>query len=162
MDLTCSKFNVVLNMRISFIRKMAHPGSKTADILTILVISVSLKLHSDNNPVVIRPVVIVYVVTANIASVDFPHLCQTRRGHKINWWHKKVRRWSFVCPHHIRVQLHSVLMLTPDGSEWLTSCPSCFNSGRDPGRATESVWTFWRRKKNSCPYRDLTPRLFAP
>jgi len=72
-------------MRMSSIRRMAHPGSKTADILTILLISVSLKLHSDNNPFFIRPVAIVYIVTANIASVDLPHLCQTRQGHKINW-----------------------------------------------------------------------------
>ena len=61
---------------------MAHPGSKTADIWTTLFISVSLKLHTDNNPVVIRPVAIVYIVTANIASVDLSHLCQTRQGTK--------------------------------------------------------------------------------
>jgi len=52
---------------------------------------------------------------------------------------------------YIGVQLHSLLMLTLDGGEWVTSCPSCLTPGRDPGRAKETVWTFWRRKI-SCPY----------
>ena len=102
--------------------------------------------YDPGNPFFIRPVAIVYIVTANIASGDLPHLCQTRQGHGINWWRKKVRRWSFVCPHPIEIQLHSFLMLTLDGGERLTSCPSCFTPGRDPGRAKESVWTIWRRK----------------
>ena len=53
-------------------------------------------------------------------------------------------------------------MLTPDGSEWLTSCTSCFNSGRDPGRATESVWTFWRRKKKTLAPTEIWLPDYSP
>jgi len=75
MDLTCTKFNVAVNMRIFCIRGITYPGSKTAHTLTLLSISVSLRLHSDNNPFFIRPVATVYIVTVNIAFVDLPHLC---------------------------------------------------------------------------------------
>jgi len=62
---------------------------------------------------------------------------------------------------YIGVQLHSLVMLTLDGGKWLTSCPNCLTPGRDPGEATELVWTFWRRK-NLLPLPRFDSQIIRP
>jgi hypothetical protein len=62
-----------------------------------------------------------------------------------------------------------MIIFPTHGHRWLTSCPSCFNPGKEPLYPYTEGWVGSRvgldvleKRKFFCPYQDLNPRTIQP